>query len=303
VRACVAALAALAGTGCGDATPLPARDLALTITAGDDVEFGRGFPLTIEREWSVDLTPEAWRDEALAPLRLVVLETRRRSDGRRVLETRRCRAHAFVAGRVELPAVPFHATDRAGATRSVASAPLVLDVRSSLADPASAAELPDELLLPRSPFTPARLAVAVALLVAALVVALVVARRVARRRRRAVAPAPAPAPAARADPRERVLAELARLRASEARDEPAQEAFHVEAAALLKGYVAAAFSLPALERTTEEIAAGASDRFDAATLARLLARCDRVKFARGTSEAATRTEWLDGAVRFVERSP
>jgi hypothetical protein len=296
-----AALGALAGAAarCGDSTPLPERDLALTVTAGDDVEFGRAFPLTVAREWSVDLTPEPWHDDALAPLRVVPLATTTRSDGKRTLETRNYRAYSFVAGRVALPAVPFHATDRAGATRSVASAPLAFDVKPSLADPASAAELPDELLLPPSPFTPARLAVASALLLAALLTAWAALRR----RRRGVAPTPVNVPPPAVAPRVRALARLARLRASDPRDEPALAAFHVEAAALLKEYVAESHALPVLEWTTEEIATRADGPFEAADLARLLARCDRVKFARATSDPAARSAWIEGAARFVEATP
>jgi hypothetical protein len=294
----LAVLAALAAAGCGDRTPLPERDLALTIGAADEVDFGRAFPLTIEREWGVDLTPEPWRDEALAPLRIVPLSTEQQSDGRHVLETRRVRAYSFVAGRVALAAVPFHATDRGGSTRSVASAPLAIDVRPTLADPTSPPELPDELLLPPSRFNTAWWAGGVAFVLVALLAAWIVARR----RRRAATPAAAAAGSSAPAPRERALARLARLRASDPRDEPALEAFHVEAAALLKEYVAEGFALPVLQRTTEEIAARPDDGFEAAALARLLARCDRVKFARAASDAANRADWLDDALRFVEAS-
>lgn len=294
-RGAFAILALLPAVGCGDRSPLPERDLALTITAADEVDFGRAFPLTIEREWSAELTPEPWRDEALAPLRIVPLSTSSRSDGRRILETRRVRAYSFVAGRVALAAVPFHATDRAGVTRSVASAPLALDVRAALADPTSPPELPDELLLPPSPFSATRLAIGAALALVTVAIWLL-----ARRRRPAVAPhAPAAAPPA-PPPRERALARLARLRASDPRDEVTLQAFHVEAAALLKEYVAEGFALPVLPRTTEEIAARHDGGFETAAFARLLARCDRVKFARAASDATKRADWLDDAVRFVE---
>jgi hypothetical protein len=294
--AALATLATLAIFGCGDRSPLPERDLALTITAAEEVEFGRAFPLTIEREWSTDLTPEPWRDEALAPLRIVPLAIELRSDGRRMLETRRVRAWSFVAGRVALAAVPFHATDRAGVTRSVASAPLAIDVRAALADPTSPPELPDELLLPSSPFTATRVAAGAALVLVALAIWMV-----ARRRRPGVAP-PAPAAPPAPPPRERALARLARLRGSDPRDESALQAFHVEAAALLKEYVAEGFALPVLQRTTEEIAARKGGGFETAAFTRLLARCDRVKFARAASDAAARDDWIDGAVRFVEAS-
>jgi hypothetical protein len=294
----LAAFTTLAAAGCGDRTTLPPRDLALTITATNDAEFGRAFPLTIEREWSVELTPEPWRDEALAPLRIAPLSTDQRSDGRHILETRRVRAWSFVAGRVEVAAVPFHATDRAGATRSVASTPLAIDVRTTLADPASPAELPDELLLPPPLLTATRLALGAGLLLLALLAAWIAVRR----RRRVAAPASAAIAPAASAPRERALARLARLRASAPNDEAALQEFHVEAAALLKEYVAEGFALPVLERTTEEIAARANGDFEAAELVRLLARCDRVKFARAASDAAARSAWIDGAIRFVEAS-
>jgi hypothetical protein len=287
---------ALAGAGCSRALPIPDRDLALSVTAVEETPLGRAFDLTVERSWNALLTPEPWRDELLAPLRVVPLAVDRRDDGVHVAERRRFRAYAFVAGRLTLPPIALHATDAHGRVRSIASAPLSIEVRTA-APPGSELEGPEGPLFPaQAARDHDRFLISVLILAAAAVAALLLLRH------RRAAPPPAAAPAAE-PPARRALARLAALRATGADDAAADDRFHVEAAALLKEFVADRFALPVLERTTEEIAAEPAASLPRSTeLVRLLGRCDRVKFSAARSDAGARSELLDASARFVEES-
>ena len=57
-------LALLAVFGAQDSPPA----LDLRITCVDEVEFGRPFLVRAVRSWEAGWEPEAWQDEALAPL-------------------------------------------------------------------------------------------------------------------------------------------------------------------------------------------------------------------------------------------
>jgi hypothetical protein len=299
MRRAAATVVLLLAAGCGRGAPIEDVDLAVRVTAATDVvELGRAFPVTVVRTWRRGLEPEPWRDELLAPLVLRFESEERREDARHVEETRRYRGYAFAAGETSVPAPSVVARGGAGEAPVTASGePMVLRVRPGL-DPSApgAAELPvDPLSLP----APWRTwAVAAAALVAG---AAIVQR--ARRRRAPDAPAPVqPAAAAEVGPSTAALLAIEALRARDPRDQAESDAWHVDAAAVVRTYASARFGVHARESTSEELTSAvavATGGAPSAPLRDVLSACDAVKFGLGATTAAERASVLDRAAEFV----
>jgi hypothetical protein len=183
-------------------------------------------------------------------------------------------------------AVPFVAAALLAACDDAAHAPtttpeaFIRAVTPTL-DPKNpgAAELPGGLLPMPFAWLPWTLAGVAALVGAAYFV-----------RRRASAPGVAAAPAAKPDPSVRARERLAALRAR-----TNDEAWFVEAASVVRDYAAERFEVPATRMTSEQLVAAAKN----APLADVLARCDAVKFAAQTPDAADASRVLDAAEAFV----
>ncbi|MCU0728113.1 MAG: hypothetical protein MUE73_20385 [Planctomycetes bacterium] len=285
---------------CDRGLPIPERDLMLRVAADTEaVTLGRAFRLTVVRVFAKDLVPDELPDGAFAPLVVRLRETVRREDDRRVEETRRYDAYAFAAGDLVVREIPFTARPgNGGPQREAPGNALRLKVLASL-DPAA----PGELELPAGPmrrpfpWLPAALAAGVAL--SGIAVAVLLRRRPARPSPVAVALAsPPPGPEVRA------LAALARLRHAPSRDTSDPEMFCEEVAAVLRGYLAERFSLPAARRTTEEL--GALLPFTEPEGARLrgalraaLRPADFAKFALLYPDGTGRAAMLDAAEEFV----
>lgn len=293
------ALVGTAATGCDERAPIGDAELAVRVTAGTDVvDLGRSFPVTVVRTWRSGLEPEPWRDELLAPIAVRLESEERRDDGRHVEETRRYRGYAFVAGEMSVTAPTVVA--RAGPGEAPVSAsgePIVLRVRPEL-DPSApgAAELPgDPLPLP----TPWRIWAAAA---AVVVAGALITRWVMRRR--AVAPSVTETPARVADegPGPAALRALEALRAREPRDAAESDAWHVDAATIVRDYAAARFGVHARESTSEELTsavAAAAGEAARAPLRDVLMSCDAVKFGLGATTSAARVRVVDRAAEFV----
>ncbi len=284
-----ALVAVLAGCGAGAPGFGPELEIRLEAAAAE-VRPGEVFELRVVRAWTEGLEPDPWNDAVLAPLEVSSAKVLRRVAGGRVTETRDFRALISALADVSL-APAIRARDPRTGTEHAARGPaLSLRVRPEL-DPlaAGAAEWPDELLdLPQSA---AQRLLFAALVAAALVLAFLLLRR---RVPAAVAEIPLPArPSPRALARER-LAELdPRAPASDA--EIAR--FHERSAAILRDFLEAAGTLPALRRTTEETLADACFRAAYGESARVgvaeaLGLCDLSKFARRRSSAEERARLL-----------
>jgi len=284
---------------CGERAPIADVDLEVRVTAATDVvELGRAFPVTVVTTWRRGLEPEPWRDELLAPLALRLESAERRDDGRRVEETRRYRGYAFAAGEVAVPAATVVARAGPGETPVTASGePIVLRVRPAL-DPSApgAAELPGDPLPLPSPWRVWAVAGAIAL------VGATVALRTLRRRE-VVAPVPAAAPAVVAEgPAPAALRAIDALRAREPRDAAESDAWHIDAAAIVRDYASARLGVHAKESTSEELTstvASAAGDAACAPLREALVACDAVKFGLGGTTAAERAHVLDSAAEFV----
>ncbi len=280
-------------TACGGGAPIPAEDLLLRIETGaTEVPLGAAFPLTVVRVWKSDLVPQAWSDEALAPLRVRLIDTRRREQGDHVEERRRYHGYAFATGVVQVPAPEFRAVPkRGGLERRVRGNALELRVTSAL-DPANPGdvELPGGPLLDtlQPPFPWVITAGVVALLLAG-------AALVARRRH----PAPQPVveevePAPRPD-------EIALRRIEELRAQPAGD--HAEEfVAMLRIYLAERFDRRTRELTSPELAAIPTDSAQRELLGALLRDYDLVLYARHEPSPAAGARMLDAAADFVRRS-
>jgi hypothetical protein len=276
----------LVAASCGG-PPIPAVDLLLRVTPGaEEVELGRGFPLTVVRVWKKDLAPAEWNDRALRPLAARLLGVSRREDKERVEETRRYRCHAFTLDDVRIAAVKLVARPRDGGPEVVAvDGPLRVRVRRAL-DPLAPGppELPGDPVaepFPRIPFALAAVAAAVALL------------WVSRRNRRR-APLAAPAAAPPDPPHLRALARLREIRERGA--DPAA------ASAVVRDYLAERFDVRAAERTTEELLDAPPLAAHRDALAAVLVPCDLVKFAGARPSPPERARLLDAAEAFVEGS-
>ena len=260
----------------------PDTDLWITVTAETtDVEVGEAIPLTIVRGWAKHLEPAPWDDAALAPLVVRPESVEKKEIDGRTAEILRYRAYAFTLKDVALPPLAFVARPRdGGAPRVVRAEPMYFRVRRTL-DPKAPgdAELPGAMLAePRGRWVPWVLGMG--LLLSALVAGL----RYARRTR---APDPGPA-AASLTARERALERLAALRAPDV----------AEIADVLRDYLEASQTVPARERTTEEVLAD-STMPHREHLAVVLGAGDRVKFATYAPSAEEGAQFLEHAEAFL----
>jgi len=281
-----------------------AAELSLHVAAeAAEVGLGRAFELTVTRGWSRALEPEPWSDAALAPLVVRLEAAQRREMGGRVEETLRYRAFAFALEEVVVPAATVRAAPRPGergAAREAAGNELRLRVRGAL-DPAAPGEveLPSDLLEVPRPARRAWLLGAAALAIAAI--AGLLARRARARARLAPSAPPAPPPVS---PHERALGRLRILRERTRGGLADAAEVHLAASAIVREWLDEAHALRAPWRTTEQLlAAPATARAlpppRRALLADLLARCDRVKFARFTPAAEEPPRLLDAAEELV----
>jgi hypothetical protein len=299
MRRTTAAVLLLVVASCGRGAPIEDVDLAVRVTAATDVvELGRAFPVTVVRTWRRGLEPEPWRDELLAPLVLKLESEQRREDARHFEEMRRYRGYAFAAGEISVPAPTVVARGGAGEAPVTASAePIVLRVRPAL-DPSApgAAELPGDPLPLPAPWRTWALAAA------AIVAGMAIAQR-ARRRRAPDTPAPAPpAAAAEKGPATAALRAIETLRAREPRDQAESDAWHVDAAAIVRTYASARFGVHARESTSEELTSAvavATGGAPSAPLRDVLFACDAVKFGLSATTADERARVLDRAAEFV----
>jgi len=278
-------------TACGGGAPIPAEDLLLRIETGaSDVSLGAAFPLTVVRVWKSDLVPQAWSDEALAPLRVRLIDMQRREQGDHTEERRRYHGYAFATGVVQVPAPEFRAVPkRGGLERRVRGNALELRVTSALdpADPGDV-ELPGGALT--SPFPWAIAATTAALLLA--IAALAIRRRHHRPVREPVVEEVEPAP--RPD-------EIALRRIEELRARPAGD--HAEEfVAMLRAYLAERFDMRTRELTSPELAAIPTDSAQRELLGALLRDYDLVLYARHEPSPAAGARMLDAAAEFVRRS-
>ncbi len=219
-----------------------------------------------------------------------------------VVERRVITATAFTTGTLATPPLRLAAVDGAGAVHDVEAPSVDVTIRSVLGATDRTARPPrGPVALPqpwRGPLVAGLLA-AIAALVAALGWAL---RRLAARR--------APAHDAPADPSldfrtplDRARAALDALARADLPGRGRVVAHYAELAAILRALVEGAYGLPALERTTAELAAafGPSGGRDPEVepLLALLGDADLVKFARIVPDAATARASLADAAALV----
>jgi len=291
VRRLGAALGALAlfSAACdGGGGNAPQGEVAVRVTAGATaIDFGKAFPLEVVRAWDARLVVDEWDDRALAPLVVRLESATRRDDGRRVVETRRYAAYAFERGEVTVPAPSVTARPPGGGReRTATGEALRLEVRSSLgAEEPGAIEPPTTELMeePRRWVLPVAVAAAIA---AAVAVAW------ARRRRPVAAVEVAPRGAS---PRERAMARIAALRARVPRTRDDVREWHVEAAAVVRDYLAAEHGIAAPALTTVELARAHVDD----DLVRVVAECELAVYARHEPTDGERRELLAGAERGI----
>ena len=216
------------------------------------------------------------------------------------------RVAATATGELELPPLTLSYTSADGSTHTVTTAPVVLHVRSLLADEADPKAMPmkagrsvtveDEKL--------EKMLEHIAMIVGgSLVLALgfVIVRRA--RRRRALRPVPAPPPR---PVDELALERLAALRAKGNFLDDRYKPFHFALAEILRGFLGARFGFDALELTTTEllgellrVGLPTAEPEVHARVVRLLDESDLVKFASAPSSDARAVNLLDEAEAIV----
>jgi hypothetical protein len=278
--------------------PIPETDLLLAIHCPEEVDFGKAFSLQVQRVWRRDLSPDEWQDRHLAPLRLRLLDRSLREDAERMEEWLSYDAFLFERESLQIPSVTFSARNAAGvAAVQVQSEARGIKPRLSIdADSEVNAELPGGLM---SPPADNRFLLGSVLAVLALFSIVVWSFWRGSRSQTTIAGEK------RLTPRERASRRIEALRKEDPQDLPAIRAFHMEASAVLRSYIEAAHSLPAPERTTEELLASlrSNDLLDSKRrdlLEDFLACCDRVKFAQGQAGEKARAELLDAADLFLQ---
>ncbi|MGE0142682.1 MAG: hypothetical protein AB7I19_14710 [Planctomycetota bacterium] len=263
-----------------------AGDVVTSLRAGTATpQFGERFELTVERSWPRALSIAAFDPAWLAPLHLEAIDDERSQRDGRTVETRRYRACVFALGAVVVPA------SRTPGLGDVT--PITLDVRGRL-DPMNpgAVELSSELIGETEESSRGVWIGVIAAMAAVLGTAWW------RSRRRPLPAAPSvvapPPPSPHAVARERLVA----LRGRAVVDARDTDAFHVDAAHLVREFLAATELPSAMEWTTEEIArslrglpATAPSRI--AEAIPVLRAADLVMFARGGSTSTDRTRLLE----------
>ncbi len=270
------------------------------------VDFGRAFPLAVERRWPAGLVPEAWDDRQLAPLVLEPAGREERLADGVVVETLRFQAYAFQAGTLRWEELSLRARPPAGEAGEEhrAVAPLAeLVVLSALGEgEPGLAEFPDGPL-----DEPGADGNRVFLLLLAPFAFWLLWWLQRRRGLGAAAETRAPAPGAsvRSRAAQQALAAIEALRGRQPLDPPAFDADAVEIVGLLRRFLEQGLGLPAQPWTSEELLLLLRPRFapEAApmpALARCLAYCDREKFGSPAALLAAREEALAAAAAFVE---
>lgn len=276
-------------------SPIPDQDLLLRVTAGaEQVDFGVAFPLTVVRIWSVDLDPEPWNDQALAPLVVRLVDVTRREDGEHIEETWRYEGYAFSRAGVTVPAVMIQATD-AGSVRTASSEAITLRVTSALGE-----EEPGPAELPRGPFPAPFPWLRWSSVGAAFLASLGLMMWYSRWRVHLPAAAPT-------RPHQRALQMLQQLRGVRPDGSEEVKAYCIEASSLLRRYIEDRFSVSVFGMTTEEflvaprVLAELQDHHRR-ILATFLELCDLVKFARHVPSQGDLTQLLSAAESFVRET-
>lgn len=265
---------------CGGSTPISGEDLLLRIDAQSKVALGRAFPLTVVRVWSRDLTPAVWNDAVLAPLKLKLIDTRRRENDERVEETRHYEGYAFGLEDIVIPAPELRAVARrTGAERVVTAEAIEITVQPALAPTDSEApELPGEAPTDSR----AWIYIAVGAVAVALGALLLV------RKRTPAPPPPAPPTDDTPSAADLALVQLATAGVFEIPD-------------VLRTYIAERWSMRTQESSSEELLASAVIE-ERTLLAEALGPCDLAKFA-GHEPTEEETDITRGiATRFVEET-
>ncbi len=279
----------------------PDGDLELRLfTSREEVELGLAFLVTIERRWMNDLIPEECRAEILAPLFARLIESERREKGGVTEEVLTFSCHAFSLDGIVIAAPSFTARPRSGGpARTVQGNRLAIAVKPLLdpADPGPA-ELPGRML--QEPASTATWPIGAAILAAFLVLLYPIVRRRSRQGKKERSSPPVP-------PFETAMQRLERLREALPATMDEMERFFVEASEMMREYLARRYSLPALERTTEELLVspwGRSmmDSDHGRDLAEILRTCDAVKFGGPLPDEAGCTRLLDRASLFLRRT-
>jgi hypothetical protein len=282
---------AASGEPAAESVTVPRLFAALDTTA---TTVGGALTLQLELEpstgWQVE--PPA-KSLDLGPFRVRSVERLPRPDG----AAWRLRIVAVEAGDVEVPAIRLAARGPEGESGECVTEPIPVHVESNLPSPAPGdeggepqepepADLKPALAPPRD-WRPVAIAAATAALVAAL--GFWALRRLRGRRRRE-----APPPPARRVPLrpawETALEELDRIAAADHVAHGALGLQYVEVTAVLRRYLEERYGVPALERTTSELAESLRRtplRPDlAARMLALLREADLVKFAKAVPSAA-----------------
>lgn len=254
------------------------------------VEFGMPFALEVRREWSASLAPSAWSEPAAPGLRLESLDVERLDDGPAPYELRRYRARALtLAPELQIVLPPWPAIARDGKESVIAAEQrLTLQIHRAVdhAQPGPY-ELPQDLELPSS--VPGWL-----LAVGGAAAAWIAWRLLAARRAAPAVPLQAAAPA---DARGAIRARLQALTHRSVPDRAAERAFHDEAAALVRAWLAAHGVAGVAARTREELLAEWGPRPGGMQFAAALAACELVQFARARSDEASRAQVLAALAR------
>jgi hypothetical protein len=271
-----------------------------SIRAPGEVELGVAFELEITldqraaREWlEVD-------EQALAPLVLRRARVTTRIENGRHVESRLYRAYAFVAGEIEIPSLTLAARAPDGAVHEAQTPPIRLTVTPALPPgPAGAPELPGEPLPQRGGVRTWIRPILVVLVLTALLAG--ITSLVVRRRRSMRPPAPPVAPDVLA------LERLARLRRDALTTSAGLESTMHELSEIVRAYLAARFSMRALEMTTEELERDATleRELTAEQRARVLSIgecCDRVQFAGFVIPPESAEDMLRAAERLIVKT-
>lgn len=240
---------------------------------------------------SLDLAPFEVLDARLLPPEQV---------GEGYRSTMQLALTVFELGELEIPSFEISVPSPDGGADLVSTDRFGIEVVSVGADETGdIREIRGPLLIPLSALRVALLGL-VLLLLAALAFA---AWRRWRPEREPVeaAPGPPPRPA-----HEVALEELDRLLASPMLERGAVKDFHIEASDIVRRYVEARFSVPALEMTTWEIVEGLErtgvDVEAREQLRRFLDRCDLVKFAKVRPSIEESTDTVQAGRTLVEQT-
>ena len=268
------------------------------------VEFGAPFPLEVVRVWRSGFEPSDWKDAALAPLRVQLVERREERVGELVRETLSFRAHAFSLEPLLVPSVELLAKDGQGRELASVSAPLHIQVGSTLEgrDPVEPEGLPPLLPAGAEPGSRWPLYAVLAGFLTGLV--WFFARIAARTRERTPVSQEVPVPSSE-DALRGLEGRVAGLAGFAVADRDADQAFHIELSDLLREIVHVGFDVGSPEETTREWLrdverASLLEERILAQIGSALRDCDYVKFAGARSDEASRAELNRLAARLLD---